>query len=300
MEPLSESANKDVLRRRFPRHLRHMTQSARRCTASMSYRVPLMPSELRTERRGTTLVLTMSDPATRNTLSEQLFAAGIEALNVAESDPDVRCLVLQGDGDHFCAGSDVAGLRERRAADPSVQMQAVERFHQFIEALRACPKPVIAAVEGGAVGGGFSLALACDLIVAAEAARFVMSQALLGLSPDGGGSWQLARLLARPLALQLIWLAEPISARQLQAHGVVNCVCDNGKALSEACAIADRLAQMAPNALASAKELVGQGLRQTLAQQLTMERDHLLENLFHPNGSEGLQAFGDKRPPRFR
>ena len=147
-----------------------------------------MPSEMHTERRGSTLVLTMSDTATRNTLSEQLLTAGVEALGVAESDSDVRCVVLQGEGSHFCAGGNIAGLRERRAADPSLQMQMLERFHQFVEALRACPKPVIAAVEGAAAGGGFSLALACDLIVAAEDARFVMSHARLGLSPDGGGA----------------------------------------------------------------------------------------------------------------
>jgi enoyl-CoA hydratase/carnithine racemase len=286
--------------RLFPLRLRHMTQSARRCDASAPRRATEMPSELRTERRDTTLVLTMSDPATRNTLSEQLFAAGVEALDVAESDPDVRCLVLQGDGGHFCAGGHVAGLRERRAADPSVQMQMVEHFHQFIEALRTCPKPVIAAVEGAAAGGGFSLALACDLIVAADDARFIMSHARLGLSPDGGGSWQLAQMLPRQLALQLIWLAEPVTARQLYAHGVVNWIADRGKALAEACAVAERLSQMAPNALASAKELVAQGACNALAQHLPLERNHLVENLFHPNGAEGLQAFIDKRPPRFR
>jgi enoyl-CoA hydratase/carnithine racemase len=259
-----------------------------------------MPSELRTERRDTTLVLTMSDPATRNTLSEQLFAAGVEALGVAESDPGIRCIVLQGDGGHFCAGGNVAGLRERRAADPSVQMQMVERFHQFVEALRACPKPIVAAVEGAAAGGGLSIALACDLIVAAEDARFVLSHARLGLSPDGGASWHLARMLPRALALQIIWLAEPVTARQMLQHGVVNVVSDSGKALAEALALANRLAQMAPGAIASAKELIARAPGQALALHLTLERDHFLENLFHPNGGEGLQAFVDKRPPRFR
>ena len=259
-----------------------------------------MPSELRTERRDTTLVLTMSDPATRNTLSEQLFAAGVEALGVAESDPGIRCIVLQGDGGHFCAGGNIAGLRERRAADPSVQMQMIERFHQFVEALRACPKPIIAAVEGAAAGGGLSIALACDLIVAAEDARFVLSHARLGLSPDGGASWHLARMLPRALALQLIWLAEPVTARELLQHGVVNAVSDNGKALSEALELASRLAQMAPGAIASAKELVARAPGQALAQHLTQERDHFLENLVHANGGEGLQAFVEKRPPRFR
>jgi enoyl-CoA hydratase/carnithine racemase len=259
-----------------------------------------MPSELRTERRASTLVLTMSDPPTRNTLSEQLFTAGVEALSVAESDADIRAIVLHGDGGHFCAGGNIAGLRERRAANPSVQMQMIERFNQFIEALRACSKPVIAAVEGAAAGGGFSIALACDLIVAADDARFIMSHAKLGLTPDGGGSWQLARLLPRQLAMQLIWLGETIGARQLHEHGVVNSVCASGLALSEACAVAERLAQMAPNAVASAKELVAQAPSRTLTQQLAQERDAFCENLFHANGGEGLQAFAEKRAPRFR
>lgn len=259
-----------------------------------------MPSELRSERIGSTLVLTMSDPATRNTLSEQLFAAGIEALGVADADAELRCVVLQGDGGHFCAGGNIAGLRERRAADPSVQMQMLERFHEFVEALRACPKPVIAAVEGAAAGGGFSIALACDLIVAAEDARFMMSHARLGLTPDGGGSWHLARLLPRPLALQAIWLAEPFGARELATHGLVAQVSDSGRALASALALAERLAAMAPNAVAAGKELVNQALREPLARQLTAERDQMLEALFHPNGGEGLQAFADKRAPRFR
>ena len=162
-----------------------------------------MPSELKTERRGTTLVLTLSEPGRPNTLSEQFFTAGVEALGVAESSGDVRAIVLRGDGSTFSAGGDIAGLIERRRSDPSVQMQTLDRFHEFVEALHACPKPVVAAVEGAAAGGAFSIVLACDMVVAAEDARFVMSHAKLGLSPDGGGSWQLARRLPRALALQL-------------------------------------------------------------------------------------------------
>lgn len=259
-----------------------------------------MPCELLTERRGSTLVLTMSDPATHNTLSDQLIAAAIEALGVAESDPGIRCLVLQGDSGQFCAGGNPAALRDGHDADPSAPMQALEQFHQFIDALRACPKPIIAAVEGTAAGSGFSIALACDLIVAAEDARFVMSQSQFGLSPDGGGSWLLARGLPRALALQLIWLGEAIGPRPLQSHGLVNWISDSGKALAEACGVADRLAGMAPNALASAKELVSRGIHQTLTQHLATERDHLIENLLHANGAEGLAAAAEQRPPRFR
>jgi len=259
-----------------------------------------MSSELKTSRHGSTLVLTLSDPATRNTLSEQLISAGIESLNVAEADTDVRAVVLHGDGAHFCAGGNLHGLAARRQSGPDAQVQMLDRLHQFIEALRVFPKPVIAAVEGAAAGAGFSLALACDLIVAAEDARFILSYARTGLTPDGGATWHLARSLPRQLVQQLVWLAEPASARQLHGFGLVNWVTDSGQSLAEAVNIAARLQAMAPNALSSGKELVQRAKTRELAQQLDAERNHFIENLFHPNAGEGLQAFFDKRPPNFR
>ncbi|HMC16852.1 MAG TPA: enoyl-CoA hydratase [Albitalea sp.] len=259
-----------------------------------------MSSEMKTQREGSTLVLTLSDPATRNTLSEQLIAGGIEALNIAESDPDVRSVILRGDGAHFCAGGNLHGLASRRQSGPAAQAQMLDQLHQLVEALRVFGKPVIAAVEGAAAGAGFSLALACDLIVAAEDARFVLSYAKLGLTPDGGATWQLSRALPRQLVQQLVWLAEPASARQLQAYGVVNRVTDSGQAFAEALAIAARLAEMAPNALAAAKELLNDAPTHSLAQQLQAERNQFIETLFHSNAGEGLQAFFEKRAPRFR
>ena len=259
-----------------------------------------MSSELKTERQGSTLVLTMSDPATRNTLSEQLVSAGIEALNVAESNDEIRAVVVRGDGAHFCAGGNLNGLAQRRESDAEAQVQVLEQLHQFVEAIRAFPKPVIAAVEGAAAGAGFSLALACDVIVAAEDARFILSYARVGLTPDGGATWHLAQSLPRQLVQQWVWLAEPVTAQQLQAHGLVNWVTDSGAALAEALNVATRLAAMAPNAVAGGKELLQQAPTATLTQQLEAERNHLIENLFHPNAGEGLQAFFDKRAPRFR
>src|SRR5262245_41781388 len=193
-----------------------------------------MASELKTARHGQTLVLTLSDPPTRNTLSEQLTAAGIEALNVAESDDAVRVVILRGDGEHFCAGGNLQGLAARRQAGPAAQVAVIDRLHQFVEALRVFPKPVIAAVEGAAAGAGFSLALACDLVAAAEDARFILSYARVGLTPDGGATWHLARAVPRHLVQQWVWLAEPVSARQLHAHGLVNWVTDPGKAFEQA------------------------------------------------------------------
>lgn len=258
-----------------------------------------MPSELHAERRGAALVLTMREPASRNTLSEQVFAAGIESLQVSEADDSVRCVVLRGDGEHFSAGGHLQTLQANRRAGREAQDGMLRHFHDLIEALRVFPKPVIAAVEGAAAGGGFSLALACDLLVAAQDAKFILSYGRIGLSPDGGASWHLMQRLPRNLVLQMLWLSEPASAEQLHAHGLVNRVTPKGEAFAQAMAIADRLAMCAPNAVASAKELVNAWPSASLANQLDAERAHFIDNLLHPNGDEGLQSFLAKRPPTF-
>lgn len=263
-----------------------------------------MSSELLTERRDDAIVLTLSDPATRNTLSPQVYAAGIEALGSAEADRSVRCVILRGDGAHFCAGGQLQRLAGTRAmgaeAGAPHQAQSIDRLHGWIEALRDFPKPVIAAVEGAAAGAGFSLALACDLIVAAEDARFVMSYGRVGLSPDGGATWHLARQLPRAAALAALWFADALSAVDLQRLGLVNQVVSPGQALDAALALAARLAAMAPNAVASAKQLVNEARSRPLHEQLDAERGHFVANLFNANGEEGIQAFLEKRAPRFR
>lgn len=258
-----------------------------------------MPAELRSERRDGSLLLTLSDPATRNALSEEVCAAGIESLNVAEADDEIRVVVLQGAGADFCAGGDVQRLIGHRDAAPDAQRAALDALHHWILALRACPKPVIASVEGAAAGAGFALALACDLIVAADDARFVLTQARLGLSPAGGASWHLARALPRSMLLQLAWLAEPVSARRLEALGLVQRVTTPGQALDGALELARRLAQAAPNALASVKELAGLALEHDLPTQLAQERELFRANLLHANGGEGLKAYVEQRKPRF-
>jgi len=219
---------------------------------------------------------------------------------MAESDESVRVVIVRGDGEHFCAGGDLNRIIRLRQEGPQAQAASIAAFHQFVESLRAFPKPTIAAVEGFAAGGGMSLALACDLLVAAADAKFVMSYGRVGLTPDGGGSWHLAQALPRALALELLWLATPVAPERLHALGLVNRVTDKGQALAEALALATRLATMAPNAIAAAKELVARAPLAPLAEHLEAERRQFLANLFHDNGGEGLKAFFEKRPPNFR
>src|SRR5262245_23967609 len=247
-----------------------------------------MASQLLSERRGSALVLTISDPATRNTLSPQVYEGGAAALRDPAADPAVRAVVLRGDGAHFCAGGDLQRLAASREGPADTVRANIDRFHGFVLAMRDCPKPVIAAVEGHAAGGGCSLVLACDLVIAAEGARFTMSYGPAGLSPDGGGTYHLAQALPRALALQMLWLPEPMSAQQWYAHGLVNAVAADGQALDEALRWVERLSRMASNAVASAKALAHHARARTLPEQLAAERDEFAPNLQHDNGAEGL------------
>ena len=258
-----------------------------------------MAAELRSTIEGRTMVLTISNPEHRNALGPEMYAAGVEALNVAESNPEVRCVVLTGEGDTFCAGGNLQRLQANRQKPPEVQAQSIEQLHSWVEAIRTFPKPVIAAVEGPAAGAGFSLALACDLIVAARNAVFVMAYSSVALSPDGGGSWSLARLLPRQLATELLMAGERIGAQRLHELGVVNRLCDAAQALGAALAWSDKLAARAPNVMASIKELVSEAGAHDLPTHLAAERDHFVKNLHHPNGGIGIAAFLAKEKPRY-
>ncbi len=254
-----------------------------------------MTTELQTERVGKTQIMTMVGPATRNALSPQLYAAGIETLNVAESDDDVRAVILTGAGHHFCGGGDLQRLAHNRQNDLPKVAEHIDSFHQWIEALRSFPKPVIAAVEGVAAGGGLSLVLACDLVVAAENAHFMSAYSQMGLSPDGGASWHLARALGRGPALQLLWQSSPISAQQMAHWGVVHQVAPAGTVLAQALAWAEQLAQAPAGVLTSVKELVNEAPAQTLRQQLDAEKQHFMVNLLRPEAGQAIDQFVNRK-----
>ena len=258
-----------------------------------------MPAELKSTSRGRTMVLTLCNPEHHNALGPEMYAAGIEALSVAESSPDVRSVVIAGDGKLFSAGGNLRRLQANRQLPPEVQSQHIEGLHGWIEAVRTFPKPIIAAVEGAAAGAAFSLALACDFIVAAEDAAFVMAYSNVALSPDGGATWALARSIPRQLATELLMLGERMGARRLHELGLVNRVAAPGAALDDALAMAERLNARAPNALASIKELLNDADGATLTRHLTNERDHFVRNLHHANAGIGMAAFLAKQPPRY-
>ena len=248
---------------------------------------------------GKTLVLTLSSPDQRNALGPEIYAAGVQALEQAGHQAQIGSVVITGEGANFCAGGNLQRLLANRSQPPEGQEQSIEQLHAWLSAIRQCPKPVIAAVEGACAGAGFSLALACDLLVAARDTVFVMAYANVGLSPDGGASWSLSRALPRVLANEIFLTGNRCSALQLQQWGLVNQTPEPGQALSQAMKLSKALNARAPNVLASIKSLVQSAQQCGWAEQLALERDHFVANLHHPNGLEGIDAFLSKREPKY-
>ncbi len=259
-----------------------------------------MAAELLSRTEGQTLVLTLRNPGQHNTLGPDIYAAGIEVLNGAERSTDIRSVVLTGADGLFSAGGDLVRLQANRSLDPEVQTASITALHDWIEALRTYPKPVVAAVEGVAAGAGFSLALACDFLVASRSARFSLAYSRVGLSPDGGASWALAQAIPRTLAAEWLMLGDTLPAERLHALGIVNRLTDPSAALGGALDLCAALHARAPNVLASVKELLAEARTNDLHSQLAMERKHFASNLQHPNAGEGIAAFLDKRTPHFR
>lgn len=252
---------------------------------------------IRTE--GAVRVLVNSNPAARNAICPELYDALPAALADAAADPAIGAVVLVGDGNFFCAGGDLRQLATRRDLAPPERRARVERLHDLVRAIRHCPKPVIAAVEGGAAGAGMSLALACDMLVCARDAFFSMAYVKVGLSPDGGATAFLSQFLSRQLMLEWCLLGERIGAERLHALGAVNRLTEPGAALAEALVLAGRVAAGPANASARIKVLCQNAGAATPDEQLDLEAQLMVQSQGDDEAQEGIAAFFGKRPPDF-
>jgi len=259
-----------------------------------------MGPQLKSETLDQTLVLTLSNPGMRNALGPEIYSAGIEALGAAETNPAVRSVVITGEGGTFSAGGNLHRLLANREQDPSVQAASIEGLHNWMETIRTYPKPVIAAVEGAAAGAGFSLALMCDFVVAASDSFFVMAYSSIALSPDGGGSWNLARTLPRPIANEILMLGERITAVRLHQLGWINQLSNPGESLVQALHLAQRLNARAPNALTGIKDLLNSAGHMPLSDHLAQEKSSFVTLLHHPNALTGINALLNKQTPDYR
>ena len=260
---------------------------------------PPPAARLLCERRGRVLLLTISNPAARNALAMEISTAADAAMREAASDAGIGAVVLTGEGEHFCGGGNLNRLLAQRDKPPADQVKSLDLLHRWVTAIRECPRPVIVAVEGAAAGAGFSIALNCDLIVAADDAKFVMSYVKIGLTPDGGGTAALATMLPAQTALEFLLEGGVVGAQRLHQLGVVNKVTPKGQALTEALALAERLARGPANAQARIKRLVHTARTRTHRDQLDAERDTFIESLYGDEAGEGINAFLGKRAPKF-
>lgn len=255
--------------------------------------------ELLCEKRGRTLILTISNPSARNAMGPSIWASGIEEISKAEKDPMIGAIVLTGSEGIFSSGGNLCRMQANREKPPSFADGRVVMLHDWIRALRTCPKPIIAAVEGDAVGAGFSVALACDLIVASEDAKFFAAHVRIGITPDGGISAFLARSLPPQMLAELLLEGGVIDAARLNRFGVVNRICPKGEALLMALNWAEKLARGPAGAMGRIKRLIEDAYHNDLTSQLDLERHSVVKSIFDDECGEGIEAFFAKRSAIF-
>jgi 2-(1,2-epoxy-1,2-dihydrophenyl)acetyl-CoA isomerase len=242
--------------------------------------------------------LTLNRPEVRNALNMTMRRDLEVALAQLDEARDVRVVVVRGAGEHFCAGGDVKLMRDHpmTAAEGQSRVEAINRAILALARLRV---PTIAMVDGAAAGAGCNLALACDLVVASDRARFGELFARIGLIPDAGGTFFLPRRVGLARAKELVFTADMIDAREAERVGLVNRVVPAAALEAETYALARRIADGPPRVLAAAKALLDRASGLDLQSALHWEALTQGEMIAAADHREGLRAFFEKRPPRF-
>jgi len=254
-------------------------------------------ADLRIETADGVATVTLDRPDALNALTVPLKEALVEAFRAFASDDAVRAVVLTGAGRAFCAGQD---LHERLQPDALPLADEIRaRYNPLIRAMRALPKPIVAAVNGVAAGAGASLAFACDIRIAAEAASFLLAFGRVGLIPDSGATWLLPRLIGGAKAAELALTTDPLSAADAERLGLVARVVPAAELLQEARALARRLAAAAPVALALTKEALERSWAASFEEQLELEADLQGRAGSTADHAEGIAAFIERRRPTF-
>jgi 2-(1,2-epoxy-1,2-dihydrophenyl)acetyl-CoA isomerase len=252
------------------------------------------------EREGAVATLRMNRPERMNVYDFEMGEALLTALAKLAADPAVRCIVFTGAGRVFSAGGDVGMMGGMKEEAPHRFLDLTVRLHAFVASLRRCRKPVLSAVNGVAAGGGFSLALAGDIVVAAESARFALAYQNIGLSPDGGATFFLARAVGTHRAMELSLSGRTLSAGEAASWGLVQRVFPDASFASETAAIAASIAAGPTLAYGKAKELYNRALLQPLETQMEEERQGIAESARTGDFREGIRAFLEKRKAEFR
>lgn len=245
------------------------------------------------ERDGAVLVLTLDYPARRNAIAMPLRIAMLEALERAIDDRTIRAVVLTGAGGHFCSGGDISGMD---VPDAMAGRERMRRSHALVRLMVGGKLPIVAAVEGWCVGGGLSLACACDTIVAAEDARLGAGFGKIGLMPDLGLPWTLPHRIGQARARQMFLYHTQVTAPEAERMGLVDTVVPKGHALATALEKARFLAAQAPAPIALTRQLLAEGLDRALEDERNFQSMLFLTE----DSREGRAAFLAKRTPLFK
>jgi enoyl-CoA hydratase/carnithine racemase len=249
---------------------------------------------IESSRDGHVALLRLNRPEARNALSPQAMEELASELERLDPDPEVRCVVIAGSDEVFAAGADIKAMAERSFAEALRHPAA-----SFWRRLAAIKTPMIAAVSGYALGGGCELALACDMIVASESARFGQPEINLGIIPGGGGTQRLARVLGKQRAMELVLTGRRFGAEEARARGLVNEVAKDGEWLEAAMALARTVAEKPPIASRLAKQAVLVAEETALSPGLENERRLYELAMATEDRVEGMKAFLEKREPKF-
>ncbi|MGX1105342.1 MULTISPECIES: enoyl-CoA hydratase-related protein [Bradyrhizobium] len=248
------------------------------------------------ERDGKIGILTLNDPASLNAMTPELLGDLALAVGEMSLDPGIRALVLTGEGRGFCSGQN---LKAFQSLGDNIYTGVMRHYWPAMQALRECRVPVVVAVNGVAAGGGFSLAMSGDIILAARSASFIQVFSRIGLVPDLGSTWLLPRLIGRQRALDLMLLNEPLPAERAREWGLVRDVVDDAKLLDEAKALAGRLADGPTRALVATRQLLEESEHASYADQFRREIELQQVIRESADAKEGRQAFVEKRKARF-
>jgi 2-(1,2-epoxy-1,2-dihydrophenyl)acetyl-CoA isomerase len=251
------------------------------------------------ERTDGVLIATFNRPERMNTLSPDLTQALGETLRLASEDDDIRALVITGSGRAWCAGAEIGA--NRPGAEPSRHQRMQQSGSEAtIELFARCDVPIIAALNGVAVGGGFGVALCCDVRIAAESARIGSIFARRGLATDFGVAYWLPRIVGAARAFDILFDGQPYGAQEALALGLVNRVVPDAALMDETLAYAKKIAAGAPMAMTATRRLVMASLDGTNAEVAAIEWQAQWAILQSEDGREGFRAFLEKRPPAFK
>jgi 2-(1,2-epoxy-1,2-dihydrophenyl)acetyl-CoA isomerase len=246
------------------------------------------------------LTLTLNRPDKLNSFNEEMHRALRAGFDRAAGEPEVRAILLTGSGRGFSAGQDLGDRDPRKGGGAPDLGATLETFYNpTLRLIRALEKPVVCAVNGVAAGAGANIAFACDIVLAARSARFIQAFSKIGLVPDAGGSWSLARILGEPRAKALALLAEPLDAETAASWGLIWKAVDDDSLMDEARAIATRLAAGPTRGLGLTKRAMQAAATNSLDAQLDLERDLQREAGRTADYAEGVTAFLEKRKPKF-